>query len=350
MRTEHCKKKLILLILDILKKHSDAEHRLSQADIVNILKEEYSMTVDRKAVKRNLMTLIELGFDIEYTEGVRIGKDGRKETIYYDWYIEREFSDPEVRLLIESILFSKYIPHSQCLDLIKKLEGLSNRYFRSRTEHIRKLSEKLPENKQLFYTIEVLDQAISQKRQVSFYYNHYDVDMKMHPRRGKDGEIRTYIVNPYQIVATNGRYYLICNYDKYDNVSNYRLDRITEIKMLDTPAKPMEKVVGLGKGLNLTKHMVESIYMFSGESARVTFRAKRCILTEIIDWFGLDVIFSDITSDEVTVSLVVNLQAMRYWAKQYSEYVTMLGPPNLVEEMKKDIRETAEKYKVYDKA
>lgn len=90
--------------------------------------------------------------------------------------------------------------------------------------------------------------------------------------------------------------------------------------------------------------------MFSGESARVTFRAKRCILTEIIDWFGLDVIFSDITSDEVTVSLVVNLQAMRYWAKQYSEYVTMLGPPNLVEEMKKDIRETAEKYKVYDKA
>lgn len=86
--------------------------------------------------------------------------------------------------------------------------------------------------------------------------------------------------------------------------------------------------------------------MFSGESAEVTFRAKRKIITDIIDWFGLNVKFSDVTDDEVTISLVVNLQAMRYWAKQFSEYVTLLSPPNLVEDMKRDIRQAAEKYDV----
>ena len=55
---------------------------------------------------------------------------------------------------------------------------------------------------------------------------------------------REYTVNPYQIAAANGRYYLICNYDKYDDVANYRLDRITDIKLLDTPAKPARKVRG----------------------------------------------------------------------------------------------------------
>lgn len=40
------------------------------------------------------------------------------------------------------------------------------------------------------------------------------------------------------------------------------------------PVKPMKKVKGLENGLNLPKHMAEHIYMFTGESAAVTFRAK----------------------------------------------------------------------------
>ena len=46
-------------ILDILKRYTDENHRLSQKDIQDILEREYDMTVERKAVKRNLMNLIE---------------------------------------------------------------------------------------------------------------------------------------------------------------------------------------------------------------------------------------------------------------------------------------------------
>ena len=59
---------MILYILDILQKYTDEEHRLSQKEIQDILRREYEMTVDRKAVKRNLLNLIEYGSNIEYRE------------------------------------------------------------------------------------------------------------------------------------------------------------------------------------------------------------------------------------------------------------------------------------------
>ena len=51
--------------------------------------------------------------------------------------------------------------------------------------------------------LDVLNDAIEEKRKVSFIYNRYGTDFKLHPRRNEP-----YIVNPYQMVANNGRYYL----------------------------------------------------------------------------------------------------------------------------------------------
>lgn len=340
------KKMLIINIMDILRRYTDTAHRLSQKEIVEILENEYQMVVDRKAVKRNLMNLIEFGYNIEYSESARLNKNGEEETLYTDWYLERDFSDAELRLLVDSLLFSKHIPYSQCNSLIKKIEGLSNQYFRSKVKHIRNLPEDMPENKQLFYSIEVLNEAINKGRKVEFMYNDFGIDMKPHPRIASDGKPRKYIINPYQMVATNGRYYLICNYEKYDGVSNYRIDRISEIEMLDVTVKPAKHVLGLEHGLDLPRHMAEHIYMFAGPSERVFFRAQKYIVGEIIDWFGKDVRFSDETENEVTASVMVNLNAMRYWAMQYAPHIMVQSPQSLVNQLKKDIRATAVKYEI----
>lgn len=118
MYTIQPKKLLIVNILEILKKHTDEQHRLSQKDIVDLLKSEYNMTVDRKAVKRNLMDLIDFGYEIEYSESVRMmrnSKTGQLEESYIlsDFYLVRDFTDSELRLMIDSLLFSKHIPYSQ---------------------------------------------------------------------------------------------------------------------------------------------------------------------------------------------------------------------------------------------
>ena len=106
----------------------------AQKEIVEILDREYDMKVERKAVKRNLLNLIDYGYHVEYSESVRVNRRGEEETVYSDWYLERDFTDAELRLLIDSLLFSRHIPYSQCKTLIEKLENLSNRYFKSRVK------------------------------------------------------------------------------------------------------------------------------------------------------------------------------------------------------------------------
>lgn len=344
MYTIQPKKLLIINILDILKKYTDVNHRLSQKEILELLQKEYSMKADRKAVKRNLMNLIDFGYPISYSESIRTGKNGEEEIIYTDWYMEHDFDDGELRLLIDSLLFLKHIPYSQCRELIKKLEGLSNIYFHAKVKHICTLPENKPANKQLFYTIDVLDESITKKKKVMFEYCSYDVDKQMHPRKREDGTVRQYIVSPYQLAATNGRYYLICNYDKYDDLSNYRVDRISNIKLLDEPVKPVEKVKGLKSGLNLSGHMAEHIYMFAGDSIRVKFRANRYIVNDIIDYFGIDAQFTDITENNLLVAVTVNEEDMFKWAVQYGDHAVVLEPKSLRDKVYTALKQAVEKY------
>lgn len=348
-QTAPAKKMLIMNILDILKRYSDEDHKLSQKQIVDYLWSDYDMAADRKTVARNLTNLMAAGYPIECRDDVArtyINKKGEKETSYIlsDFYLERDFTDAELRLLIDSLLFSKHIPYRQCKELVEKLEGLSNKYFSAHVKHIHKLPETASQNKELFWTIEILDEAIEKGRQVVFDYNRYGTDKKLHPRQTSDGKVRAYVVNPYQMAVTNGRYYLIGNYDKYNDLANYRLDRITNICLLDTPAKPKEQVKG-GKQFSLSQHMAEHLYMFGGESVPVTFRMKKDVLDDVIDWFGTDIIFSDETDDEVTARVTVNWDAMRHWALQYCRHVRILAPNDLAERVQQDLVEALNRYK-----
>ncbi len=345
MYTAQPKKLLIMNILEILQRYTDEDHRLSQREIGEILEREYSVRADRKTIKRNLTDLIDAGYDLEYSESIRKNRQGEDEVLLTDWYLNRTFTDSELRLLIDGLLFSKHIPYSQCRELVQKLEGLSSQYFRSRTGYIRTLPNDQPNNRQLFYTIEILDEAIRKKVQVVFRYLEYRADKRLHLRRNQEGQVREYVINPYQMAAVNGRYYLICNYDKYDNVSNYRLDRITEIRLLNTPVKDRTKVRGLEQGLNLPQHMAEHIYMLAGESIPVTFRTSKVILNDVMDWFGEISLFNE-TEDTVDAAVTVNREAMICWAMQYGRYVEVLEPTDLREEVKQAFIKALENYAV----
>jgi len=344
MYTVQRKKLLIINILDILRKYTDVDHRLSQRDIIELLQRDYSMKADRKAIKSNLMDLIDFGYPISYSESIRIDKNGEEQIIYTDWYMEHEFDDGELRLLIDSLLFSKHIPYSQCRELIKKLEGLSNIYFHAKVKHICTMPENRSDNKQIFYTIDILDEAISKRKKVLFEYCSFDTDKKLYPRRRSDGTVREYMVSPYQLAATNGRYYLICNYDKYDDLSNYRVDRIHNIRLTDEPAKPVEKLAGHKDGLRLSEHMAEHIYMFTGDSIRVKFRANRYILNDIIDYFGMDAEFSDVNDENMIVSVKINEEDMFKWAVQYGDHAVVLEPKPLRERVYKALKDAVKMY------
>ena len=39
------------------------------------------------------------------------------------------------------------------------------------------------------------------------------------------------------MVVCNGFYYLVANYDKYDDISHYRIDKMEDVKILEEKAK-----------------------------------------------------------------------------------------------------------------
>ena len=349
MYTIQPKKMIIMNILDILEKYTDEDHRLNQKDICEILNDEYMMKLDRKTVKKNLMNLIDSGYNIEYSESVRKtkNKDGSidESIVLSDFYLNRSFTDGELRLLIDSLLFSKHIPYSQCKELVEKLEGLSSVYFKSRVKHIMTFPDDKTDNKQLFYHIELLDEAISKKRQVSFKYLEYGTDKKMHTKQRPDGTEREYIINPYQMAAKEGKYYLICNYDKYDDISNYRIDRIKDLKILETPVKPYEKLKWAGgKRLDLHKYMTEHIYMYSSENARVKFIITKPMISDVIDMLGKDIRFSDETDTHITITANVNEMSMYQFAKSFAPDVVVLEPQGLAKKIKDDLKKSLENY------
>lgn len=362
MYVKQPKKLLILNILDILRKYSDEDHRLSQREIGEILKAEYGMAADRKAIRRNLSELLECGYPIEYSETLRStpvkGPDGREKlgpngkplreetTILSDFYLERQFTDGELRLLIDGLLFSRHVPYSQCRELVEKLEGLSNIYFRSRVGHIARLPVDQSDNKQLFLNIEMLDEAISKERKVRFYYTEYGLDKKLHLRARPDGSPREYVISPYQMAAQEGKYYLICNYDKYDDISNYRVDRIKDLEILDEPAKPFESLPWAhGHSLDLAAYMREHPYMYSSENVRAKLKIVPAMVSDVIDMFGKKVRLEK-EGDAVAVTLTANEMALKQFAKNFAPDVVVLEPQTLRDQVREELERGAAAYRL----
>ena len=321
------KKMLNMLILQILQKYTDENHSLTQQEIIKLLRQNYGMECDRRSVKNNIDSLKEIGYDISTEHGNRL--------------LTREFDDAELRILIDSVLFSKSISTRQAKGLIDKIRGLASYYFNAKVTHVSNLPElHRTLNKQAMYSLDTINDAISEKKKISFIYNDVGTDFKLYPRRERE-----YVVNPYQIVANNGRFYLICNYDKYNNVAHYRIDRMTDVRILPDKIKPMKQVQGLEHGLNLPKHMAEHIYMFTGESVDVVMLAEKHLLTELVDWFGTDFRIMEDKDDMLKIRVRVNPEAMRFWALQYGPYVEILQPTSLRNRLKEDIEKMSRKYK-----
>lgn len=343
------KKMMILKILQVLREHSDEHHPLSQKEIIDYLEHQHDMIVDRKSVKRNLMELAE-----EYTilpaekisRSMKDPKTGEEidNSILTKFYLVPEFSDGELRLLIDGVLGSRYIHKAQREDLIHKLEGLTSKHFHSRMSHIQTVLDAVERNQDVFMTIEDLDQAINAGVKVSFQYQVYHTDKQLHIKTDRNGDPITYTVSPIQILAANGWYYLIGNLDSHDNLSSFRVDKIKNLSITENPTKPNSKIKGAEQVINPAKYPQDHIYMYNVKPEVVVFRASKSVLDDIMDRFGNSATFHNETDKEVEVRVTTDPAAMRYWALQYAAKVRILYPQSLVDQVKEDLQKALESY------
>ena len=304
-----------ICILEILREYSDAEHILPMRTILHKMKSLYGTDIDRRTVYSAISLLKDnLGYEISTYEENKQG--------YY--LQERILEVSEVRLLMEAVYACDGIPRRQSELLIEKLQKLLSVHQRKQYMNLRIIRrERRTPNKSVFFNIDLLDEAISSKVQVEFTYLKYNLEKKLVPKRS----VR-YLVNPYALVFANGNYYLICNYDAYDNISYYRVDKICDVRILERqPVKP------LAADFDLTKFTQKHIYMFSPYSESVKIRCHNVILDDVIEKFGNEILLLPDGEEYFTAVLRNTPGGIQFWLLQYLQYCEVLEPLYLREEI-----------------
>lgn len=344
------KKMIILDILDIIRKHTDEDHRLSQQQIQNLMEKEYGMKVDRKTVRRNLSKLIEFGFPIKYRgceyESDAITRNGKsgEETILTDWYYVHEFMNGELRLLIDNVLLTDGLSKKDRIDLIRRLEGLSSKYFHSEISKIDMDIYGKSENKEIIMTLEEIGNAIATDSQVSFHYCDCGIDRESHFRLDNHNNPKRYIVNPYQIISKNGHSYLICNLLQYDDLTHFRIDRIKDCHKIDLPSKPLRMLKGFETGIMLSEYVKAHPNLWSGEPVHITLQCKKYMMNDIVDSFGTNLRIEELPDNMIKVHIQASESSILHWAIQFADAVEVLSPQSLREQIAETLRNALRKY------
>ena len=321
------KKLALIRIWQILHNYSDYDHPLTQKDIANHLENDYGIVIERKAIGNNISLLKEAGIDVA--------------SCHAGSYLEsRDFEDSELTLLIDGVLCSQHVSSRHSSDLIEKLCRLSNKHFRSHVKNIHSVDDwNKTDNKALFYNIEMVDTAIEKGKQLQYDYNKYCLDKSLH----KSSFQRA---TPYQLILHNQKYYLMAYSAYWGNMVFHRLDRMSNVRIYDKPAKPIREIAGYENGIDFKRIASTLPYMYTDEPERITFTASMSIVDQIIDWFGKDISITGAENDDtVTVSLFASPSAMKHWALQYLSHVEILSPQHLRDSIRESLYRAQEKYK-----
>lgn len=319
------KKLALLRILQILEDETDKGHPYTQAQIIKRLAEKYDITVERKAVGRNLSLLKEAGFGIEST----------KAGSFFDG---RTFEQSELRLLVDSILCSRYINKKHSEDLIEKIVALGGKNFKSHVKHIYSVGKwSKSDNIEFFYNIEIADEAIETAKQITFHYNKFDETARLK---------KTYcqIVSPYQMILHNQRYYLMAYNEYWKNMAFYRMDKITDVEILDKPQTPIRSVPGYKNGIDYKDLATSRPYLYADKAEKIVVACDKALMDDVVDWFGNGVSVRKGNEGQIVVTLYASKDAMLYWALQYGRRAKVLEPADLVQKIKQTLEDVLKSY------
>ncbi len=330
MVLSHNKKMAIMCILNVLREYSDEQHPLTQNQIIKKIESIYGLELERKSVSANIDSLIDFGVDIVKTNNGC-------------YLASREFEPSEISFLVDAVFSSKSIDSKNSQVLATKISQFLSKYQRKRYKYLIKADEIIrTENRQLFYTIDILNEAIEKGKQVEFHYNRFYFDKAKNEERKR----KKYIINPYFMINSQGRYYLVCNYDYYDGIANYKIELMTDIKILETDVKPITKLKGCEQGVDMAKYANDNIYMFHNKIINATLKIDNDYAAEfVMEWFGQKARFYK-KGEDVCADVTVNEQALIYWCLQYGDAIELISPQSTREELKKQIQSLNKKYDI----
>ena len=209
----------LLYLLKMLNEKTDEDNTMTINDMIAEL-DRYGITAERKSIYDDLEALRHYGLDIASRKS--------KTTDYF--VASRLFELPELKLLVDAVQCSKFVTHKKSNELIKKIESLASyRQAQSLQRQVYVSNRVKTINESIYYNVDRLHAAIAENKKVSFKY--FDYDIKKEKAFRKNGD--KYSVSPYALSWDDENYYLITFSTKYNDFTHYRVDRMTDIDLID---------------------------------------------------------------------------------------------------------------------
>ena len=264
---------------------TDENHRLSTNEIISAL-HHYNIEAERKSIYSDIECLQDFGIDI-------ICEKARSNQYYIG---SRDFQLPELKLLVDSVQASKFITHKKSRELIKKLEKLASKHEGGALQRQVTVHKRIKSmNESIYYSVDVIHEAIKNNKKIEFKYYSYDVDKKFKPRR--NGAI--YSVVPFALSWADEHYYLIGYYDRYDDISNFRVDRMNQVSISEEAAT----ILPAYENFDVIDYTNKIFGMFGGSLERVKIRFNHDMINLVIDKFGKGIAIYDKDDCRFYVSL-----------------------------------------------
>lgn len=271
-----------------------------------------------------------------------------------------DFSFDELDTIINALYFSKTVNEEERDRLIYKLAKLSSKRYQKKwfSENnnrpvIKNIFQGIVNNNdasrtELKKNIALIQSAIDEKVKIQFIMNVYNAERELVPSKIDDsGKTIWSKVTPYHILIYNDKYYMLANCKPYSNVSVWRIDLMSDVKLLEEEGRPKREIKGMSDTWNGQEYMEKHLHMSYDAPTNVRLKVSNEYYTMMVDWFGNNFVKRrefDEKYDVVTVTC--SEQAIINWAMQYSDVVEVLGPPSVQNAIEARCRDVLAKLKV----
>lgn len=330
MAKEYGQKLKIIYVLDILKKYSDEKHPVTAEFIVNEL-QKYDVKAERKSIYTDISALSDYGFDI-IKSGYPRG-----------WFLaSREFEIPEIYLLADAVRTAKFISAAKTRKLIKKLGSFVSVYQLAEREKKVYFSENSKcKNEEIFYSIDVINRAITEHKKIRFNY----ITRVLSADRTVDRKTKKMKISPYALVWHDDHYYILGNYEKYDNILHLRLDRMRKVEITEETARHFSEVTPYTDHFNTPDYTDKLFGMYSGELTETELACNKKIIEQVVDRFGENIFIKNVTENEFSFSVTAAIsEALVTWILNFGQDIKVITPENLREMVKNRAKEVLKLY------